>query len=309
MDIKQLYYFKEIVDQESISKAALILHIAQPPLSQQLKRLEMELGTTLIHRYRQKWELTETGHILYQYAKKTLLSMEDVKRQIEEIEKGSAGTLRIGVSSACLNLLVDYVSIYRKQFPDVKISIEKGNSEELLKKLDHKEIELALLLRMENSAHCDVLALKEQEYVVVSPRSWGDVFSSEHVTFQDLAEHPFIMLAAMEGHSYYENILKAFQEVQATPNIVMESKDLTTVIAMVSKGLGFSIIPRVAYAVPMDQLKIYELMQFDSRVEPVMIKTKDERISKATSQFWELVDSVQKESNLYGTIEDLDPYN
>ena len=211
--------------------------------------------------------------------------------------------------SACLNLLVDYVSIYRKQFPDVKISIEKGNSEELLKKLDHKEIEVALLLRMENSAHCDVLALKEQEYVVVSPRSWGEVFSSGIVTFQDLAEHPFIMLAAMEGHSYYENILKAFQEVQATPNIVMESKDLTTVIAMVSKGLGFSIIPRVAYAVPMDQLKIYELMQFDSRVEPVMIKTKDERISKATSQFWELVDSVHKESNLYGTIEDQDHCN
>ncbi|WP_233192045.1 LysR family transcriptional regulator [Sporosarcina sp. P34] len=53
MDIKQLHYFKEIVDQESISKAALVLHIAQPPLSQQLKRLETELGTTLIHRYRQ----------------------------------------------------------------------------------------------------------------------------------------------------------------------------------------------------------------------------------------------------------------
>ncbi|PIC57158.1 LysR family transcriptional regulator [Sporosarcina sp. P12(2017)] len=293
MDIKQLHYFKEIVDQESISKAALNLHIAQPPLSQQLKKLEMELGTTLIHRYRQKWELTETGHILYQYAKKLLLSLDDVKRQIEEIEKGSAGTLRIGVSSACLNLLVDYVSIYRKQFPDVKISIEKGNSEELLRKLDHKEVEVALLLRLEHSAHCDVLALKQQEYVVVCPRSWGDIFSSEHVTFQDLAEHPFIMLAAMEGHSYYENILKAFQEAHTIPDIVMESKDLTTVIAMVSKGLGYSIIPRVAYAVPMEQLKIYELKQFDFRVEPVMIKTKGERVSKATSHFWELVDSIR----------------
>ncbi|PID24746.1 LysR family transcriptional regulator [Sporosarcina sp. P7] len=292
MDIKQLHYFKEIVDQESISKAALILHIAQPPLSQQLKRLETELGTTLIHRYRQKWELTETGHILYQYAKRLLRSMEDVKKEIEEIESGSAGTLRIGVSSACLNLLVDYISIYRKQFPDIKISIEKGSSEELLKKLDHKEIEVALLLRLENSAHCDVLELKQQEYVVVSPRSWGNVFSSEDVTFQDLAKHPFIMLAAMEGHSYYEKILKAFEEAHTTPNIVMESKDLTTVIAMVSKGLGFSIIPRVAYAVPMDQLKIYELKQFDFRVEPVMIKTKNEQVSKATSQFWELVDSV-----------------
>ena len=60
IDIRQLHYFKEIVDQGSISKAAQILHIAQPPLSQQLKKLETELGTTLIHRYRQKWELTET---------------------------------------------------------------------------------------------------------------------------------------------------------------------------------------------------------------------------------------------------------
>ncbi|PID20483.1 LysR family transcriptional regulator [Sporosarcina sp. P3] len=296
MDIKQLYYFKEIVDQESISKAALILHMAQPPLSQQLKKLEIELGTTLIHRYRQKWELTETGYILYQYVEKLLLSMGDVKKQIEEIEKGSAGILRIGVSSACLNLLVEYISIYRKQFPGVKISIDKGNSEELLKKLDHKEIEVALLLRLEHSTHCDVLALKQQQYVVVSPRSWGDVFPSKHVTFQDLATHPFIMLAAMEGHSYYENILKAFEEAHTAPNIVMESKDLTTVIAMVSKGLGYSIIPRVAYAVPMDQLKIHELQQFDFRVEPVMIKIKDERISKATSQFWGLVDSVNTDS-------------
>ena len=297
IDIKQLHYFKEIVDQKSISKAALILHIAQPPLSQQLKKLESELGTTLIHRYRQKWELTETGSILYEYAEKLLLGLEDVKKHIEEIEKGSAGTLRIGVSSTCLNLLVDYTSIYRKQFPNVKISIEKGDSEELLKKLDHKEIEVALLLRLDHSAHCEVLPLAQQEYVVVSPRSWGDVFSCDPVTFKDITGHPFIMLAAMEGHSYYENILKAFEEAHVTPNIVMESKDITTVIAMVSKGLGFSIIPRVAYAESMDQLTLHELKQFDYRVEPVMIKTKDERVSKAASQFWELVNYTQRASH------------
>ncbi|WP_432352501.1 LysR family transcriptional regulator [Sporosarcina sp. A2] len=290
MDIRQLNYFHEIVKQGSISKAAEVLHIAQPPLSQQLKKLEIELGTVLIHRYRQKWELTETGEVLYQYAEKSISTMKDIKQQIAEIEQGRAGLLRIGVSSACLSLLVDYVSMYRERFPNVKVSVEIGNSEELLKKLDRKEIEVALLLRLDQSERYFVKTLGKREYVIVSPRSWGNVFSSTKVSFKEVADHPFIMLGAMGGHSFYENILRAFDEENVTPNVVLESKDLTTVIAMVSKGLGLSIIPRVAYAVPMEQLLVHELKKFDFYVEPVMIKTKDERVSKAASQFWELVE-------------------
>ena len=90
MDIRQLKYFKEIVRQGSISKAAEVLHIAQPPLSQVLKKLETELGTTLIHRYRKKWELTEAGKILYQYTEEMLLRMQDVKQRIQEIEQGTS---------------------------------------------------------------------------------------------------------------------------------------------------------------------------------------------------------------------------
>lgn len=68
MDIRQLRYYKEIVDQGSISKAAERLHIAQPPLSQLLKKLEDDFNTELIRRYRQKWEITESGELLYRYA-------------------------------------------------------------------------------------------------------------------------------------------------------------------------------------------------------------------------------------------------
>lgn len=293
MNIRQLYYFREIVIQGSISKAAEVLYIAQPPLSQQLKKLETELGTVLIHRYRQKWELTETGEVLHQYVEKLLPTMKNIKQQITEIEQGSAGILRLGVSSACLNLLVDYVDLYRNRFPNVKVNIEKGNSEDLLKKLERKEIEVALLLRLDHSERYYVKELGEQKYVVVSPRNWGEIFSSEKVTFSELAKHPFIMLGEMEGHSYYENILKGFDGANVIPDIVLESKDLTTVIAMVSRGLGISIIPRVAYAVPMEQVMIHELKKFDFRVQPIMIKNKDERVSKAASQFWELVDSTE----------------
>lgn len=91
MDIRQLRYYKEIVDQGSISKAAERLHIAQPPLSQLLKKLEDDFNTELIRRYRQKWEVTESGELLYRYAVQILGQMAEVKKRINEVEEGSPG--------------------------------------------------------------------------------------------------------------------------------------------------------------------------------------------------------------------------
>ncbi len=290
MDIRQLQYFKEIVKQGSISKAAEVLHIAQPPLSQLLKKLETELGTTLIHRYRQKWELTETGELLYQYATQMLFRMQDVKQQIQEIEQGTAGTVRIGVSTACSNMLIEYIGAYRAEFPNVKISIISGNSEELLKRLEEREIDIALLIRTNKSEHYDMKILKRQPYVVIIPTSWSSSFPSQHATIEQISQFPFILLGALEGHSFQENLLKAFDEHHVKPNIIMECKDIPMIVALVSRKLGISVIPRMDYTPPfLGNTMLLELKQFDVSVEPVMVKLKDERISKAVSQFWEMI--------------------
>lgn len=291
MDIRQLHYFREIVKQASISKAAEVLHIAQPPLSQLLKKLETELGTTLIHRYRKKWELTETGELLYQHAEQMLMQMQDVKQRIQEIEQGTSGTMHIGVSSACSNMLIDYISIYRTQFPNVKISIINGDSEDLLKRLENRELDLALLLRTRNSEQYDIKILKRQSYVLVVPTSWSPSFPSQQATIEQIAQFPLIMLAAMEGHSFYEDLLKAFDEHHVKPNIIIECKDITMVVTLVSKGLGLSIIPRMDYTSPyLEHITLFELNQLNFSVEPVIVKLKDRSISKIAAQFWEIFD-------------------
>ena len=291
MDIRQLHYFREIVNQASISKAAEALHIAQPPLSQLLKKLETELGTTLIHRYRKKWELTETGELLYQHAEQMLMQMQDVKQRIQEIEQGTAGTMRIGVSSACSNMLIDYISMYRTKFPNVKISIINGDSEDLLKRLENRELDLALLLRTRNSEQYDIKILKRQSYVLVVPTSWSPSFPSQQATIEQIAQFPLIMLAAMEGHSFYEDLLKAFDEHHVKPNIIIECKDITMVVTLVSKGLGLSIIPRMDYTSPyLEHITLFELNQLNFSVEPVIVKLKDRSISKIAAQFWEIFD-------------------
>ncbi|PES67044.1 LysR family transcriptional regulator [Bacillus cereus] len=291
MDFRQLYYFKEIVKQGSISKAAEVLHIAQPPLSQLLKKLETDLGTTLIHRYRQKWELTATGEILYQYANQMLMQIQDVKQQIQEIEQGIGGTVSIGVSSTCSNMLIDYVSTFRTQYPNVKIKIVTGNSEELLKRLEQREIDVALLLRLGNSEQYEMKILKKQPTAVIIPSSWATSFSSQHVTIEQIAQFPFIMLGAMEGLSFNEDLFKVFDEHQVKPNIIIECKDIRMVVALVSRGLGLSVIPRMDYTSSfLEHTTLFELKQFDFQLEPVIVKLKDQRISKVASQFWEVVD-------------------
>ena len=291
MDFRQLYYFKEIVKQGSISKAAEVLHIAQPPLSQLLKKLETDLGTTLIHRYRQKWELTATGEILYQYANQMLMQIQDVKQQIQEIEQGIGGTVSIGVSSTCSNMLIDYVSTFRTQYPNVKIKIVTGNSEELLKKLEKREIDVALLLRLGNSEQYEMKILKKQPTAVIIPSSWATSFSSQHVTIEQIAQFPFVMLGAMEGLSFNEDLFKVFDEHQVKPNIIIECKDIRMVVALVSRGLGLSVIPRMDYTSSfLEHTTLFELKQFDFHLEPVIVKLKDQRISKVASQFWEMVD-------------------
>lgn len=291
MDFRQLYYFKEIVKQGSISKAAEVLHIAQPPLSQLLKKLETDLGTTLIHRYRQKWEITATGEILYQYANQMLMQIQDVKQQIQEIEQGIGGTVSIGVSSTCSNMLIDYVSTFRTQYPNVKIKIVTGNSEELLKRLEQREIDVALLLRLGDSEQYEMKILKKQPTAVIIPSSWATSFSSQHVTIEQIAQFPFIMLGAMEGLSFNEDLFKVFDEHQVKPNIIIECKDIRMVVALVSRGLGLSVIPRMDYTSSfLEHTTLFELKQFDFQLEPVIVKLKDQRISKVASQFWEMVD-------------------
>ncbi|ULT59538.1 LysR family transcriptional regulator [Neobacillus drentensis] len=289
MDLRQLQYYQEIVKQGNISKAAEKLNIAQPPLSQLLQKLENELGTTLIHRYRQKWEVTESGQLLYQYAKQLVSQMEEVKRRIHEIEEGSAGTVHIGVSSACSNMLIDYIAKFREQFAKIKFSIFSRESEGLLKKLKQKEIDIALLIRPSNTEQFETKTLKKEPNILIVPKRWTTSLSAQP-TLKEIAHLPFIMLGAMEGFSFHGDLLKAFEDHGVKPNIIIECKDIPMLVALVNRGLGISIIPNMHHkSLFVEHLKIYEFRQFDSSVEPVMMKLKDVSISKAATQFWEMV--------------------
>lgn len=119
MDLKHLHYFCVIVEEGQITKAARILNMAQPPLSQQLKNMEDELGVRLIYREGKKWEVTEAGYALHTRAKRLLAEMEDTCREIGEFESNVTGTLSIGTSSVCMSLVTEPLGRFHQDYPDV----------------------------------------------------------------------------------------------------------------------------------------------------------------------------------------------
>lgn len=143
MELRQLEYFRAIVDAGTISGAARMLHMTQPPLSYQLKMLEEELQVPLLVRGTKKITLTEAGKTLYEQAG-TLLMLADLTKR-EVVKSSQAATLHIGMTPSTVSLLSDYLLRFSKQHPQVHFDVHEGSTFALKDQLENHVIDLTTL--------------------------------------------------------------------------------------------------------------------------------------------------------------------
>lgn len=146
MDVKRLRYFCTIVEQGQISRAARFLSISQPPLSQRLKELEEELGTTLIFREDGHWEITAAGEMLYERASNILSELENLKRQVVDAGGRVSGQVSIGISTNCEARLLSLLPGLHESYPSIHFRIAVMDSSHLEKYIQEKKIDIAILL-------------------------------------------------------------------------------------------------------------------------------------------------------------------
>jgi LysR family transcriptional regulator, salicylic acid-responsive activator of bsdBCD len=290
MDTKHLRYYIEIVEKGNISKAAESLFIAQPALSIVLKKMEEDLGTTLILRQKKKWEITEAGRLFYTYAKQTVNELDYLKNQFEEIEKGNVGNVKIGVASSCTELLTEYLAMFCEQYPDVKITIINGDTEEIQRKLDEREIDVALILKVQELEKYKSKNLKPIPCYACIPKSWGWV-ERHSIKLEDFNNKRFIMLEPMKNVLYEQELHAAFITKNIYPVKIICCKDITMVLQMVTKGLGAAIVPNIDMnSVYKHEIDFIKIENYDYNISPVMISLKNKPISKAAEAFWNYVD-------------------
>ncbi|GHH98860.1 LysR family transcriptional regulator [Neobacillus kokaensis] len=270
MDIRQLRYFIAIVEERKISAAAERLHISQPPLSQQLKTMEDELGTKLIERNGKYLGVTEAGKALYKYALQMTQLMEEARMEVKEVGNGGSGRLTIGINTFSVVGLPELLHQYHKKYPKVTYKIHQNESSHLCQLVRDRIVELAIIrLPLGLDDFSTIHLYTEPFYFITSNKK--QLFNDQ-VMLADIQNHPLI-LPSTEGLGVYYMIMEAFSKAQLHPNIIAECSDISLLLDLVACQLGDAIVPETV----IKQYKNYNIQAF---------KITDTEISANTGLIW-----------------------
>lgn len=249
MDIKTLQYFIAVVESTSITKAAKVLHISQPPLSQQIKQLERELGTQLLERGPRYVTLTSAGETLYRRAKNIVAFTEDTCREIQNIGCGNSGHIRIGIiSSFDPKLLSNILSQFYSNYPGVRFDFYERNTYDLLDSLENNLIELAFVRTpFVNDAYQKIL-LSEDPMSAVGAKQFFENLDSDSLDLSFFNEKPIIV------YRRWKSILdESFKQQDVNPIYYCVNDDAKTSLLLAIAGNGIAIVPASISGIIADQ--------------------------------------------------------
>lgn len=260
LDIKQLSYFIAIVEEGNISRAAKKLHMAQPPLSNQLKLLEEELGVKLIERGARKISLTDVGEILYKRAKHIVELTNTTITEIDDFEKGIQGTLRLGtISSSGTALLNSRIIEFNKKYPEVKFEIHEGNTYELIELLNAGIIEVGVVRTPFNSQNFECLYLDPEPMIAVMSKNYDIGNLGNKISLKDLSDKPLIIYRRFE-----KILLSEFKMMEVEPDIFCVNDDARTTLLWAKSGLGIGIVPKSAVSLEFSKNIKYKIIMEES---------------------------------------------
>lgn len=234
MEIKQLEYFRAIVDEGTISGAARALHMTQPPLSYQMKMLEEELQVRLFVRGSKHIRLTEAGKALYVRAE-SLLTMADITRR-EVIKVSQATTIHLGVTPSTVNMMARYLVKYTSRHPDIRFVIHDGSTFTLKDELENGILDVTTLRTpIALNGFCSKLLRQEQLMAMVPQEQAGEC---RELTLEELAGHHLIL---SKRHRKY--VLSIFEKHGLSCDVYYECEDARTAMSLAASGLGTAILP------------------------------------------------------------------
>jgi DNA-binding transcriptional LysR family regulator len=239
MNIDNLEAFVYTVHLGSCNKAAEALFLTQPSVTARIRSLENQMNTKLFyHRKGKHVSLTENGKKFLPYAQHILTSLQEAKNKIEqhimvppEVKLGSA-------TSIAICIMPELILQFKQEFPDVKISLFTGHSNEVLKKVLNKEVDIALI-HFTSHPNIESLLIKEDPILLVTPPN--HVLLRKKATIQEVGRQPIVFFdyESMDWHI----IQRLFQAQNLEPNVVLKVDSMETAKVLVKRGMGVSFLP------------------------------------------------------------------
>lgn len=248
MQLLQIRYFAAICEEGNLSRAAARLFMAQPSLSEQIRKLETEIGVPLFVRLPRRLVLTPAGEVFRVHAEKILNEVELLKTRIGEVSAQTGSEIRIGVlPSLGGQLFPSVIAEFRRNFPSVHITLREENSSAGLQRLlVERELDIGIIrLSGRLVPHLEASYFLRERLVALVPMEHPLARAGE-ISLQELAGEPFLTLKV--GYGLRELIASVFYETDVAPNIIVEVSQLEFLIGLVEAGMGVTVLPQLAAA-------------------------------------------------------------
>ncbi|TNM37504.1 LysR family transcriptional regulator [Nocardioides albidus] len=251
--LRQLNHFVTVAEERHFGRAAERLHMAQPPLSQQIRRLEAQLGVDLFVRTTRRVDLTPAGHAYLERAREILASVDGAADEARRVAAGVVGHVRIGcVGSVTYSLLPALSRRLAEELPGVDFSF-RGEmlASEQVEALRAGSIDLALLRPPVDDGTIRVTPLRRDRLAIALPAD-HDLAGKDRIRLRDLAGTELIVHSADRRSTMYDVVRRLFDDADLVPRIRHEVGETSTLITLVAGGLGVAVVPEPVRALALE---------------------------------------------------------
>ncbi|HLW03014.1 MAG TPA: LysR family transcriptional regulator [Ktedonobacterales bacterium] len=243
MELRHLRYFVVVAEELNITRAAKLLQMAQPPLSQQMHQLEAELGVTLFHRSKRRIALTDAGQVFLEEARRTLVQAEHARRMAQRAQRSEIGRLVMGfVSEATYDLLPSMLQAYRARFPQVEIVLREMTTMQQVQALQRGSIHLGMLRPPIPETGLSLQIVRQEPFIMVLPPT-ARIAPDERLPLSALSEEPFVLFPRAISPGVHDQVISLCNQAGFSPTIVQEATELHTILGLVAVGIGVSLLP------------------------------------------------------------------
>lgn len=246
MELRHLRYFLAVAEERNFTRAAKRLHMAQPPLTQQIKALEAELGVLLFDRSSYRVELTEAGRVFAVEVGRILADVRHAVLLAQRAARGMRGQVRVGFTeSASFNpLVMRTFQAFRTNCPDVELALEERQSTELSAALCDGRLDAAFVRPPLRTGEGLTLQLLQSEEMVVAVPASHPLAQDSQIALSALANETFILYPRAVRPGLADAVIEACERAGFTPRVGQEAPQLSSTINLVAAALGISIVPR-----------------------------------------------------------------
>jgi LysR family hydrogen peroxide-inducible transcriptional activator len=244
MEVHQLRYFCAVAETGSFTRAAAREQVAQPSLSQQIMKLEEELGVRLFDRLGRAVRLTEPGQIFLPRARTVLGELRAAKEEVAEKQSTVNGKVSVGViPTIAPYFLPPRIALFSRKYPLATITVMEDVTVRLMDRLRGGLVDLAIMALPARGHDLECYPLRTERLFAILPK--GHPLSRKRsLKMKELRSEPFLLLR--DDHCFRDTAIEVCKQARLVPQVVFESGQFSSILGMVAAGLGISIVPEMA---------------------------------------------------------------